>query len=144
MATYQTKQKKAVMDFLREGHDCAYTIEDIIEGIASELPKEQQPGKSTIYRIVSQLVSEGYVKRQIRDGSRVLLYQLAEKACEGCHLHLKCTGCGQLIHMDDDVSANILIEVLRDRGFAVDEEQTVLLGKCAQCAANSEEKSYEA
>lgn len=133
MATYKTKQKMAVMDFLKEDHDRAYTIEEIIEGIAAECAETERPGKSTIYRIVSQLVTDGYVKRQIKDGTRQIAYQLAEKDCEGTHLHLKCTGCGQLIHMDDDVSANILFEVLKDRGFAVDEAQTVLMGKCASC-----------
>lgn len=133
MATYQTKQKRAVMDFMHKGHDNAYTIEEIIEGLYSDCNLEDRPGKSTIYRIVSGLVQEGYIRRQIKEGSKQFAYQIASFDCEGSHLHLKCTGCGQLIHMGEDVSANILVEVLKDRGFSIDEEQTVIMGRCSDC-----------
>ncbi len=131
MATYKTKQKKAVMEFIKKGH--AYTIEEIIDGLDSNCHPSERPAKSSIYRIVSGLVEEGYLKRQVKQGSRQFAYQLSELECQGSHLHLKCTECGRLIHMDDAVSANILDEVLNNQDFAVDEEQTFILGKCSKC-----------
>ncbi len=137
MARYNTKNKQAVMDFLYRDHDKAWTIDEIIEGIENEYPKDEAPGHSTVYRIISQLVEEGLVVPQLKEDGKKRAYQPAEHECNGNHLHLKCTQCGQLIHMDDDVSAAILTEVLKNKGFSVDEEQTVIIGKCKNCSQKS-------
>ena len=68
-------------------------------------------------------------KSDIPDG-----YQLV--ACEHCdsHLHLKCVGCGKLFHMDEDISDELVSRIRACSAFSVDEEESVLYGKCSSCS----------
>jgi len=53
------------------------------------------------------------------------------------HLHLKCKGCGRLIHLDEKISHEFEESVLNIGGFAI-EEGTLLLGTCVECIGGSE------
>ncbi len=127
--TYHTAQKKLLIDFLHAHADEAFTVEEI----ASRLTGEHAPGKSTLYRLLPHLAEEGQVKRFTKDGSRKAVYQAVCCSRHDAHLHLKCTDCGKLLHLDDDASTAVLRNVLRNSHFAVDEKQTVLFGKCGAC-----------
>ena len=54
------------------------------------------------------------------------------------HLHLKCVGCGKLLHMSDTASDAVLNDVLLSNHFAIDKEKTVLFGMCSQCERDRE------
>lgn len=127
--TYRTAQKNTLITFLRAHADTAFTV----EALADALQGENAPGKSTLYRLLPALVESGEVKRFYRDGERKTVYQAV--GCHHCdeHLHLKCTDCGKLLHLNDDASAAVLRNVLRNSHFAVDEKQTVLFGRCEGC-----------
>lgn len=132
MAEYATEQKKLLLSFLRDRCELAYTVEELV----LEMKKtygEGIPGKSTVYRLMTRLVEEGTVKRFVRGHSRQFVYQIV--AGEHCHshLHLKCMGCGKLIHLDEGLSEELLGKVRASSDFAVDEEETVLFGACAAC-----------
>ncbi len=127
--TYHTAQKKILIEFLQQHSEEAFTVEEL----AARLMGEHAPGKSTLYRLLPHLVETGDVKRFTKDGCRKAMYQAV--GCCHCeaHLHLKCTDCGKLLHLDDDASTAVLRNVLRNSHFAVDEKQTVLFGKCGSC-----------
>lgn len=129
---YQTEQKKALMDYLCRHNDEAFSIDELAEGMRAEnLPSV--PGRSTLYRLMPQLVEEGRVKRFTKGHSRHFLYQMV--ACPHCaeHLHLRCTICGKLYHMEDQESAMIVQQILEKHHFAVDGADTVLMGCCEGC-----------
>lgn len=127
--TYHTAQKARLTAFLQQHADATFTAEELCEALAGE----QAVGKSTVYRLLPQLVAEGQVKRFSGEGRRRVLYQAV--GCTHCdaHLHLKCTDCGRIIHLDDGASDAVLQRVLQSSAFSVDEKQTVLFGTCAAC-----------
>ena len=133
MAHYQTAQKKILTEFLTKNHEKAFSVEELAEGMEREYSKSCAPGKSTIYRLIQKMADEVSVKRMIGEHSRKFTYQIA--AGEHCayHLHMKCTDCGRLLHMDDDESLRIMKEILKTNKFRIDERQTVLVGKCSNC-----------
>ena len=45
---------------------------------------------------------------------------------------LKCKDCGRLIHLDDDISHLVENEILKLKGFALD-EGALLYGRCDKC-----------
>lgn len=128
---YQTEQKKILINFLSAHSGESFTIDEIASKITNEY--QSAPGLSTIYRLMPKLIHEGLVKRFGQDGSRKFLYQIV--AGEHCaeHLHMKCTNCGKLLHMNDRVSNALLDEILFESSFSVDREKTVLFGKCNTC-----------
>lgn len=130
MSSYHTEQKKILIDFMTANKDRGFTIDEITEEIQKS---GASVGRSTVYRLASRLEEEGVLRRFFRSDSRSATYQLA--ACEhcDCHLHLKCTACGKLFHMEESVSDELVEKIRTYSSFFVDEGESVLYGKCAVC-----------
>ncbi len=126
MKSYQTRQKKQLLDFLQQNSSNPLSIEEIAAGL------KEGTGKSTVYRLVNRLVEEGSVRRFTQGNSRHFVYQLLD--CHGCsdHMHCRCVSCGKLFHMDHKASSN-LKETLALGGFSLDTANTTLLGTCQGC-----------
>lgn len=124
---YNTGKKKQIIDFLSENSNTAFTLEEICEKVAPD-----GKGKSTVYRIVSELVESAEVKR-ISDGkTRHCSYQyIGGGECKS-HLHLKCRDCGRLIHLDRSMSESFASAVRKSGGFTL-EDGCILFGKCESC-----------
>ena len=129
MAHYQTAQKKLLLDFLREHSSQAFTIEELAAALEG---REHAPGKSTLYRLMPLLVQEGRVKRFVRGTSRQFLYQMMGESCR-THLHLKCSICGQMVHMGHEESLELVRMIDKKYHFSVSEGDTILFGLCENC-----------
>ena len=136
MNMYNTEQKKILIDFLKKHKDESFTIEEIHKRLRAFT--NNVPGLSTLYRLMPKLAEEGLVKRFSEDGKRRFLYQIVGGKQCSTHLHMKCTECGKLLHMNNSLSEALLEEIQNCSKFSVDRGQTVLFGKCADCQ-NSEE-----
>ncbi len=130
MAQYKTHQKDALLAYMSANGETPLSAEEIWNGLSET---SDAPGKSTVYRFINRLVEEGKLKRFERGNSRTFVYQLAADAACRTHLHMKCTGCGKLLHMDRAQSEKILGEILDDSDFAVSREDTTLFGTCRDC-----------
>ena len=124
-ATYQTHQRRALLDFFESGEGREYTIEEILSGLG-----ESAPGKSTVYRLVKKLEEEGTLRRITREGTSKAVYQLSGADCCAEHLHIKCVDCGLLVHLDHEAQD----ELARTTGFVIDDSRSMLYGHCARCA----------
>ena len=137
MAEYNTEQKKLLLEFLEENHDSAYTIEEISQELKA---RGASVGKSTVYRLMTKLVDEKRVKRQLADGSRKAIYRVTlDTHCHN-HLHLQCIKCGKVLHLDEKTSDQLLNTVQKLNDFSVSEEDTVLMGKCSDCTLGGKNK----
>lgn len=127
MKTYNTHQRAMLVDFLQKNQDKAFRIEEIVEALGSE-----DIGKSTAYRLMTKLVEDGIVHRSVKGNGRSFVYQyISDGKCDG-HLHMKCTDCGKVYHLDSNVSNIIQNDISSSTGFEVD-SHTVILGKCGKC-----------
>ena len=125
MKTYNTHQRKSLIDFLQNNSSKAFTIEEIISEVG-------EISQSTAYRLMTKLVDEGLVHRTVKGNSRSFVYQyISDRKCEG-HLHMKCTDCGKVYHLDSNTTAQMQSNIMSSTGFEVD-SHTVLLGKCSIC-----------
>ncbi len=125
--TYKTEKKEALLNFFKKSASNTYTVEEICEQLLTD-----GKGKSTVYRIVSALVEDGVLRRISDARSRRVTYQYMGFGHCSEHLHLKCKDCGKLIHLDDDISHLLENEILKLKGFALD-EGALLYGKCDKC-----------
>lgn len=127
MRVYNTQQRKKLIDFMRENTEKTFTIEEIIENMGDE-----GISQSTAYRLMTKLVEEGLVHRTVKGNSRSFVYQyISDSHCEG-HLHIKCTGCGKVCHLDSGITAHIKNDIKDNTEFEID-SHTVLLGRCDNC-----------
>ena len=130
MATYNTQQKKELMDFLKKHPERAYTIDDIAAGMKSDPEFSNPPGQSTIYRLMPGLAQENLVKCFSAGRGTKATYQIMGGESCHFHIHLKCTGCGKLLHMSDEASKAISGNLLHDSGVMLDMGRTILFGLC--------------
>ena len=127
MKTYNTHQRKALLDFLQSNSEKAFTIEEIVSNM-----NENEISQSTAYRLMTKLVEEGLVHRTVKGNSRSFVYQYVNsEKCDG-HLHMKCTDCGKVYHLDHSVTALIQNDIKESTHFEID-SHTMLLGKCGNC-----------
>lgn len=127
MKVYNTHQRKSLIDFLEKNKSRAFTIEDIIKGMGNS-----EISTSTAYRLMTKLVEDGLVHRSVKGNSRSFVYQyISNEKCEG-HLHMKCTDCGKVYHLDSSVSEHIQNDIKANTNFEID-SHTLLLGKCGLC-----------
>lgn len=128
MKTYNTHQRAMLIDFLRKNQDKSFRIEELVSAIGSD-----EISKSTAYRLMTKLVEDGVVHRTVKGNSRSFVYQyISDGKCDG-HLHMKCTDCGKVYHLDSGVSTIIQNDIKSGTGFEVD-SHTVLLGRCGKCS----------
>ena len=133
MSEYKTEQKRLLLEFLAKNGDRSYTIDEIVDGIYAAAGASSL-GKSTVYRLMTRLVEEKQVMRRISNGSRKASYRIiADEHCH-YHLHLQCTDCGKILHLDEKISDELLDTVKKLNDFSVSEEETVLMGRCSSCA----------
>ena len=133
MSEYNTEQKRMLWSFLCSNCEISYTAEELVDGLR-ELYGADAPGKSTVYRLLPRLVEEGQVKRLVKGRGRSFVYQGVRGEDCRCHLHMKCMSCGKLFHLDESVSDELLSRIRKNTDFSVNEEETVLFGKCGSCS----------
>ena len=127
MKTYNTHQRKALIDFLQSNSEKAFTIDEIVNRMSNN-----EISQSTAYRLMTKLVEDGLVHRSVKGNTRSFIYQyISDKKCDG-HLHMKCTGCGKVYHLDSGITAHIQNDIKNNTHFEID-SHTILLGKCDTC-----------
>ena len=131
--SYNTRQRAQVLDCLVNNKAKHMTADEISMWLWEN---NITVGKTTVYRTLEKLVSEGQVRRYISEEGKSACFQYVDKEghCEQ-HFHLKCTGCGKLIHVQCDYLAELEKHVFEHHRFEVDNTKTVLYGVCEECKA---------
>lgn len=132
MKEYRTEQKKAIIELLKENRERSYTAEEIVNELR-ERSGERAPGKSTVYRLLPRLAESGKIIKESAPEGRGHTYRaVCEGECRG-HIHMKCTRCGGLFHLDGRMSHELLSLTKKREGFTIDLRETVLFGVCQRC-----------
>ncbi len=129
---YNTGQRKAVLDYLKSTGGAHVTAKEA----ARHLQQNGVPvSLTTVYRHMERLVSDGSVKKYMLDEQNGACFQYCpEQGDPPAHFHLKCEGCGRLIHLQCDFMDNLKQHVMDGHGFSVNHKKTVFYGTCADCA----------
>lgn len=131
--SYNTAQRKAVLDFFLNNDDKHFTVEEVYSHMENV---ENRPGKSSVYRIVTQLCDEGRVKRFV-DGKR-FLYQAVGCSDSCAHLHFKCELCERIFHASQSATKAVSAAIMDNMNFEIDNKNNYILGKCPDCAKKKE------
>lgn len=123
---YKTGNKEQILDFLKQNSSLSYSIPEICIGTCGS-----EQGKSTVYRVISELTAEGKIKKISDAKSRHSTYQYMGGGECMSHLHLKCRICGRLIHLDRELS-HMLCEKLSELNFSP-EAGGMIFGSCNTC-----------
>lgn len=129
---YQTKQRSLILQYLIDNKLKHITADDVLYYLKSA---GTSVGKSTVYRYLEKLVSEGSLRKFYVEEGISACYQYIEKnsSCNQ-HFHLKCTGCGKLFHVECSYLDELENHVLGHHRFKINQTKTVFYGQCEDCA----------
>lgn len=125
-AEYKTRQRELICQMFTENPDRQFSPSDAAFIMEGEI------GKSTVYREISRLCDDGFL-RKYTDSDGNIMYQLSREGCDN-HFHLRCTDCGSIIHLNCHVMDDICNHIESHHGFSIDISKTVLYGKCSKCS----------
>ena len=125
MATYTTKQQKAVLDCLsrartrrsarrRSSTRCAHHI-----------------GIATVYRQLEKLERQGSVHKVTTDEGAY--YQFCTHGCASDCCLFKCERCGRIVHLDCHQLAPLYEHLEHEHGFSINPRKTMFYGLCREC-----------
>lgn len=128
---YRTKQRAIIEKVFAEnsGHIT-------IDGLLNDLKKRGETvGRTTVYRTLEKLVNEGKARKYSSSMGESVCYQYTEKSHKCTeHFHLKCDGCGRLIHIECEHITGLSKHIKKDHKFTVNNLKTILYGICEDCA----------
>lgn len=122
---YRTKQRELIAGFFMENTDRQFSVNEVADRFSESI------GKSTVYREISRLEGDGFL-RKYSDASGVFLYQYAGEHCHE-HFHLRCVACGKIVHLDCHVMNDVCTHISDEHDFNIDMSRTVLFGLCKDC-----------
>ena len=135
--TYKTSGRERLISFLSAHPDTPYTVDELAARLHPDAPARS--GKSSLYRQLSELVADGSVRCDREDrasGDRraaASVYRyVAGNDCHS-HVHLRCTACGKLVHLDCHLADDLLSHIRADHRFSIDPARSVLYGTCEEC-----------
>lgn len=123
---YKTQTRQMIMDYMAENPDRIFKASEI----AKSLP---EVSLSTIYRNLSRMEKAGIVQIVGADDNNELRYRYTGPGqCEE-KMHLVCKECGKFFHLEGPALKVLQLSVQRS-GFELDQQQSVLLGRCSGCS----------
>ena len=128
---YKTKQRQALLDYLRTVPGRHITVSDIRAHFAR---REKPIGMTTVYRQVEALVREGVLRKYVVDKNSAACFEYTgENPEERGALHCKCEHCGRLLHIPCGAFAELEQHLSGRHGFNLNPQRTVLYGRCEDC-----------
>lgn len=133
--TYQTKQKKAILDYLTQSSKQHVTIPQIAKhlkdvGVSVSIP--------TIYRCMDALVADGVVKKYVLDGNAGSCFQYEDDSVGPENLfHFRCCKCHELLHFQSKELQMLDAYFAKHADAKIDLAQTVFYGTCESCVKKS-------
>lgn len=132
---YNTRQRAEIHSYLSEHKRQRLSVEQLTEGL---LQRGVKVGKTTVYRYLEALSNKGAARKYV-NAEGATCYQYIEDASDCArHAHLVCTECGELLHLECELMRSLSGHMHSEHGFVLDEQRTVLYGRCGHCAAQKE------
>lgn len=129
-ANYNTRHKKAILDYLKSVKDEFVTATQI----GTYLQKEQIViSRPTIYRQLERLVKEGAIRKVVLDGTSGSCFQYKDQAHQQDCYHLKCEICNGIFDLKCDEVHHVSQHIFENHAFQVNDSKTIFYGKCKVC-----------
>lgn len=136
---YVTKTRQMILDYLKKQQAVTVSVADIEDYLKK---KEMKVNTTTVYRYLDKLCAEHIIIKYPDLKSDKAVYQFAgeEKKCAE-HLHLKCTKCGKIFHLDCDFMDEFKEHLFDEHGFRLQCSGDMLHGICKECEEKESEKN---
>lgn len=128
MATYTTKQQKAVLSCLAAFGTRAVSANEIARTLSES---GESVGLATLYRQLEKLERSGNIHKISTDEGAYYQYCPSHEGRE-CFL-IKCERCGHITHVDCERLSPLYGHLEAEHHFAINPRKTMFYGLCAAC-----------
>ena len=135
-AGYRTKNRDIMLSYMKANRDRTVYVTDIHQYMKSQ---GVNVNLTTIYRFLDKLQEEHQVLKYTADKGECAGFQYVGEgnSCEE-HLHVKCTGCGRVIHLDCRFMDEIRGHLKDHHNFQLQCNGSSLFGLCEECQKKSQ------
>ena len=128
---YHTESKDLVVECLKQNQGKTVSVQDIMAYIKE---RGSTVNITTVYRILDRFEEDHVVIRHGAEDGKKALFQYVEPQA-GCmhHLHVQCTQCGKIIHLDCDTMEDVIKHISHEHGIEITCSASLLYGICSEC-----------
>lgn len=128
---YKTKYQENIMNYIEDHKDQSFCAADVY---AYMIRNEIQINLATVYRNLDKLTADHTLMKYKAADSDSFLYQYAgvNGDCQE-HLHLQCSSCGKIYHLDGDFMKKMAEYLTQTHMFKLDCAASSIRGLCEEC-----------
>ncbi len=128
---YRTKCRTYILEYLQNHKEKRFSASDIFTYL-------EQNGKkvdlATVYRNMEKMTENGVLLKYKTADGESSVYQYVEPHANCMeHLHMQCSNCGKIIHLECEFMNEITNHLLKNHGFLLECKNSVLFGLCENC-----------
>lgn len=129
---YTTKSRVQIRRFLAANVGREFEMSELSDFLESQSAKITV---TAINRYLKRLIIQGTLIKTVcgPDGRTTFLYVEGLRGCCS-HLHLRCSKCDKILHLDCVFMKDVLNHVKEDHGFVINCRGSFLTGLCRECA----------
>ncbi len=133
---YSTDKKNKILECLKKHSHVDMTVKDIEAYLLNEL--KTKVNIATIYRNLDKLERTGQVLRHVDESGNKATYQYVGMGnrCHN-HIHMKCSSCGQVYHMDCEFMDELIKHMYEHHGFILECKTSMIYGTCKNCSSQN-------
>lgn len=131
---YQTKTNQKIIEYIKTNAEHSFSASDVYSYV---LDNGVKANLATIYRNLDKLTEDKTLLKTKSQSSDSFLYQYAGEhgECQS-HLHMQCSKCGKIFHLQSDFMGTISEYLSNTYGFKLDCKGSSLSGLCMECRAH--------
>ncbi len=131
-STYNTKIKKSIIAIFKDNINRSLSAKEIHAGL---LLNGKKADISTVYRNLDTLTDSGQIIRFQDEKSEKAVYRYAgEQGSCLSHLHMKCTSCGAIFHLDCQFMNKLEGHIKAEHDFTINYGESIIYGICGECS----------
>lgn len=132
-ANYATQKRSEILKYLELHCDEDVSVKDIEQHFQKD--NHTSVNITTIYRYLERLEKEGRILKHNAEkgGKATFQYVKPEHSCQS-HLHMKCSSCGKIYHMDCDFMEEFQRHIYEHHHFRLECKTSMLYGLCKACS----------
>lgn len=129
---YSTEKRAKILEYLKNNNDKDVSVKEIENYLLNDI--NISVNVTTIYRYLDKLVKDGAILKHTNENGNGTTYQYAslKQQCHS-HLHIKCSNCGKIIHMNCDFMDELKSHIYQHHRFILECKTSMLYGLCEAC-----------
>lgn len=128
---YHTRCKASIMDYLKKHKESRFSASDLYESLKRS---GEAINLATIYRNLERLTESGTIIKYKSASDDRCQYQYVEPESDcGHHLHMQCSRCARLIHLECGIMDEISKNIESIYGFSIECKNSLIMGICQDC-----------